>query len=183
MKSFATYLQVAAEASRALVPERLRARFKARHWTWWAGGRTAVARGAALGLFCGLLIPFGQIPASLLLAPLLRANIAAAAASTFVTNPFTMPFVYAAGYWLGGKLVAAHQAVSRVVDQEVVTEVSVESGAAGVVATTLLGLLLIASAIAALGYAVVWLAWPRVARLRRRRGPRRAPRPAPHPDN
>lgn len=140
-----------------------------RGWRWWSGGRRAAARGVALGLFCGFLVPFGQIPASLLIAPLIRANVVAAAAATFVTNPLTMPAVYAAGYWVGARLVDAHRAWVQWSSSESMTGLPEGGASIGIVATTLLGVTIIATACAVAGYALVWSLWPRITLSRRRR--------------
>ncbi len=64
--------------------------------------RRSVPRGVALGMFTGILIPMGQIPASAVLALPLRANVPAAALTTFFTNPFTTPFLFILYYKVGG---------------------------------------------------------------------------------
>lgn len=73
------------------------------HSSLWRMTRRSVPRGVALGMFTGILIPMGQIPASALLALPLRANVPAAALTTFFTNPFTTPFLlilyYKVGSW------------------------------------------------------------------------------------
>ncbi|WP_326525061.1 DUF2062 domain-containing protein [Sphingomonas sp.] len=69
----------------------------------WRFTRRSVPRGVALGMITGILIPLGQIPASAILALPLRANIPAAALTTFLTNPVTTPFLWAAAYWVGRK--------------------------------------------------------------------------------
>ncbi|WP_240699968.1 DUF2062 domain-containing protein [Sphingomonas gei] len=81
------------------------------HSSLWRMTRRSVPRGVALGMFTGILIPMGQIPASAVLALPLRANVPAAALTTFFTNPFTTPFLlilyYKVGSWvlhLGGPL-------------------------------------------------------------------------------
>ncbi len=71
----------------------------------WRLSRRGVALGIAIGVFFGLLIPFGQIPLAVILAFALRANVGAAAASTLVTNPFTFPPLYLAAYHLGAWLL------------------------------------------------------------------------------
>lgn len=58
--------------------------------------RQSVAKGVAVGVFCGVLIPVAQIALAIVCAILLRANVVVAAVSTFVSNPLTVPFVY---YW------------------------------------------------------------------------------------
>ena len=51
--------------------------------------------GGRLGLFCAFIIPVGQIFLAAFLALPARANVPLATLSTFITNPFTVPF------WLG----------------------------------------------------------------------------------
>lgn len=71
------------------------------HSSLWRFTRRSVPRGVALGMVTGILVPMGQIPASAVLALPLRANIPAAAATTFFTNPATTPPLWVAAYWLG----------------------------------------------------------------------------------
>ncbi|AKQ43266.1 hypothetical protein CP97_07520 [Aurantiacibacter atlanticus] len=58
----------------------------------WRFTRRSVPRGAALGLFAAFILPVGQIFLAAFLALPARANVPVAAAVTFVTNPFTVPF-------------------------------------------------------------------------------------------
>lgn len=58
----------------------------------WRYTRRSVPRGVALGLFAGLVIPFGQILLAGFLALPVRANVSIAALATFVSNPLTLPF-------------------------------------------------------------------------------------------
>ena len=67
----------------------------------WIWSRHGVALGVALGVFFGMLVPIAQIPASAIAAVVLRANLPAAAASTFVSNPITFAPVYYLAYQLG----------------------------------------------------------------------------------
>jgi uncharacterized protein (DUF2062 family) len=67
----------------------------------WHWSRRGVALGVALGVFFGLLIPIAQIPITAAVAVIMRANLPAAAASTFVTNPVTFAPIYYAAYQLG----------------------------------------------------------------------------------
>lgn len=71
------------------------------HPRLWHLSRKGVAMGVALGVFFGLLIPIAQMPAAGVAAVVLRANLPAAMASTFVTNPVTFGPVYYAAYRLG----------------------------------------------------------------------------------
>lgn len=58
----------------------------------WRFTRRSVPRGVALGLFCAFIVPVGQIFLAAFLALPARANVPLAALSTFITNPFTLPF-------------------------------------------------------------------------------------------
>ncbi|MCW3849095.1 DUF2062 domain-containing protein [Sphingomonas sp. LB-2] len=71
------------------------------HSSLWRFNRRSVPRGVALGMVTGILVPMGQIPASAVFALPIRANIPAAAATTFLTNPFTTPPLWVAAYYLG----------------------------------------------------------------------------------
>lgn len=58
----------------------------------WRFTRRSVPRGVALGLFAAFIIPLGQIFLAAFLALPSRANVPLAALTTFITNPFTLPF-------------------------------------------------------------------------------------------
>lgn len=66
----------------------------------------SLARGVALGLFIGLLIPMGlQILVVLPLAFLLKAAKIPAVAFTFVTNHVTVFFIYPVQCWIGSYMM------------------------------------------------------------------------------
>lgn len=71
------------------------------HPRLWHLSRRGSALGAAIGVFFGLLIPFGQIPLAAALAVGLRAHVPIAVASTFISNPLTFPAIYFVAYHLG----------------------------------------------------------------------------------
>jgi uncharacterized protein (DUF2062 family) len=73
---------------------------------YWRFTRRSVPRGVAVGLWVGIfaLIPGIQIIGAALCSLPLRANIPVAAAMTFLTNPFTTPFLLAASYFVGSGL-------------------------------------------------------------------------------
>lgn len=71
----------------------------------WRFTRRSVPRGVALGMVTGILFPVAQIPFSALLALPFRANIPVAVAMTFITNPFTTPFIWVAAYWIGRRVL------------------------------------------------------------------------------
>lgn len=146
-----------------------------RHDHIWRLDRRSVGRGVALGLFCGILIPIGQSFGAALVAAPLRANLAVAALATFITNPFTTPFFYLAGFELGSRVLHDRGARFTMPSGDTVVEMVASAwdwvlGASG---PTLLGLLLIALALAAIGYAATeigWRAWVAARWRARRRG-------------
>ncbi len=71
-----------------------------RPWLWRVN-RVAIARGLAIGMFFGFLLPFGQGIAAGALAIGLRANLPAAVFATFVSNPLTTPAILVAAYYTG----------------------------------------------------------------------------------
>lgn len=72
------------------------------HHSLWQFNRRSVAVGTAIGLFFGILIPFGQIPVAAFAAFFLRGNLPVAAFATFITNPFTTAAIYYLAYLVGG---------------------------------------------------------------------------------
>ena len=129
------------------------------HPALWRMTRRSIPRGVALGMFTGILIPMGQIPASAVLALPLRANVPAAALTTFFTNPLTTPFLfllyYKVGSWslgMGGPTAAVAQTAAA------------DGGwlhwlAADVGLPTALGMVICSVLGAALGYLVSALGW------------------------
>ncbi len=71
----------------------------------WRFTRRSVPRGVALGMLVGILLPFAQILFAALLSFSVRANVPVAALTTFVTNPFTTPFIWALSYKVGGLIL------------------------------------------------------------------------------
>ncbi len=139
----------------------------------WRLTRRSVPRGAALGLFVGVIIPFMHTFIAAILAIPLRANVAVAAAFTLLVNPITIPLMYYGAYRIGSwelhhdasllNPAAAEQFSSEL--SRLLFWVHHASGAIAV------GVLTIAAAAAALGYVVVrliWISWlKRKLRLRR----------------
>ena len=71
-----------------------------------SGTPESVARGVAIGFFTGFLIPVGgQMLIAIALAFLFRARKIPAIACTWVTNPWTIPFIYPFQCYLGAKLI------------------------------------------------------------------------------
>lgn len=72
----------------------------------WRFTRRSVPRGVAVGLLVGIfaLIPGIQIIGAALMCVPCRGNIPLAALMTFLSNPATTPFIIAASIWLGNGL-------------------------------------------------------------------------------
>ncbi|MBK6649330.1 MAG: DUF2062 domain-containing protein [Betaproteobacteria bacterium] len=69
--------------------------------------RTPLAMGVAIGMFCGLIPGPLQVAGSLLLCVWLRANLIAAAAATFYTNPLTIVPLYMLAFQIGRLILPA----------------------------------------------------------------------------
>lgn len=80
-------------------------RYLREHPRLWVLHRRGVALGVALGIGIGVFPVPLQMPAAMLAAVALRANVAAAAAATWLTNPFTMAPIWALSAWLGSFVV------------------------------------------------------------------------------
>ena len=71
----------------------------------WHVNRRSVARGVAMGVFFGLMIPIAQIPAAAIASLMLRGNLWIAAVSTLVSNPLTYGPLYYFAYRLGAGVI------------------------------------------------------------------------------
>lgn len=127
----------------------------------WDLNRSSVARGVAVGLFIGLLLPVAQFLFAIAGAVLLRGHVPVSAACTLVTNPLTVTPIYWLAYQIGGYLLPpAHQTADALESAGSWFAQAVHwAGAMGVPLLT--GLAVMASVTAVLGYALVWLFWPR----------------------
>ena len=76
-----------------------------KHPMLWVMHRRGVALGVALGIGIGVFPVLLQMPVAMLMAVALRANVAAAAAATWLTNPFTMAPIWALAAYLGSFVV------------------------------------------------------------------------------
>jgi uncharacterized protein (DUF2062 family) len=147
------------------------------HHFLWQFNRRAVAGGATIGLFFGILFPVLQIFLAVFAAIVWRVNLPVAAFATLVTNPFTFPPIYYLAYRLGAILTGA-MAPATATDggiRHVVT-----AAPAGWLARLIdwiqavglplaLGLFVLATATALLGYVAVNLVWKVRVRLSWRR--------------
>jgi uncharacterized protein (DUF2062 family) len=82
-----------------------------------SGSPDFVARGVAIGFFTGLLIPFGgQMIIAVILSFIFKASKIPALACTWITNPWTIPFIYPFQCWLGAKLMGKTLSFSLIKD-------------------------------------------------------------------
>lgn len=134
----------------------------------WHLDRSSVARAVGIGLFFGFMLPIAQFVFAVVTAVVLRANVAVAAASTLVTNPFTFPPVYWLAYQIGSWLLGDES--SAVVAQAIEAHVEMLAAQQGwwqalwhSIQSTgtplVLGLAVLAVTSSVLGYLVVWLLW------------------------
>jgi uncharacterized protein (DUF2062 family) len=142
--------------------------------------RRSVPRGVAVGLLVGIfaLIPGVQIAGAALMCVPFRGNIPLAAAMTFLSNPATTPLILAASIWIGN-LLGFHADLS--------TFYALYERGAGIgewltwllsdaAPALVLGLFVISTAAAAIGYLVsswfwrFWIGRKHVARRMRFQG-------------
>lgn len=136
----------------------------------WRFTRRSVPRGVALGLFAGFIVPLGQVFLAAFLALPLRANVPVAAAMTFLTNPFTLPFFLYLANRTGSFVLNVDAAVGVNAAPHLAADTGVLAEVFAVAGVTAFGYVVLAVVSAALGYLVsgfVWRHW--VARRRKRR--------------
>ena len=133
------------------------------HPRLWHLNRHSAAGGVAAGLFCGLIPGPFQMLGAAICAVIFRVNLPLALLTTLYTNPLTIVPLYFAGYGLGrlalgegGEFVAPPQWGEAGLSDWVpaLAEWMAQLGT-----PLALGLVLLASALAAAGYFGVRLAW------------------------
>jgi uncharacterized protein len=146
----------------------------ARRAELWRFTRRSVPRGVAVGLFVGIfaLIPGVQIVGAALMCVPFRGNIPIAAAMTFLSNPATTPFILAASLWVGNTMgfhanMAAFYALYE-------SGASLRRWAAWMLSDAapalVVGLFVISTVAAAIGYFVSAFVWSRWVLHKRRLG-------------
>jgi uncharacterized protein (DUF2062 family) len=157
------------------------------HHNLWHLHRRSVAGGVAVGLFCGLVPGPLQMLSAALLAILLRVNLPVAMVATLYTNPVTIVPLYVLAYKLGS-LVTWHAAPSAAGAPLELTLSNfgqwlpmLLDWMVGMGKPFLIGLLLLASLLAATGYVAVLGAWRLYVAMawRKRRRERSRPRCVP----
>lgn len=138
----------------------------------WHLNRRTVARGVAVGLFFGLLVPVAQIVCAAVAAIGLRANVPVAALATLVTNPFTFPPIYYGAFRIGHWVLGGDATMPAVwppgpTDAGLLVRLSEWFSTVG--PSLAVGLLVLAVGSALLGYAGVHAGWRLAVTLRRRR--------------
>ena len=140
----------------------------------WHVNRNSVARGVAIGMFFGLMIPVAQIPAAAVVALATRANLWVTAIATLISNPFTYGPIYIFAYRLGTSLLPP--AVTRdavAADDHAVVALQWFLDAihwlTGIGRPLVLGMLIMAVTAAIVGYFSVMLAWRLNVVLKRRK--------------
>ena len=71
--------------------------------------RQPLAKGVAVGLFCGLIPGPLQLPSTLMVCACIRANLVAGGVATFYTNPITTLPLYALAFQLGALVIPGPQ--------------------------------------------------------------------------
>lgn len=127
----------------------------------WRFTRRSVPRGVALGMIVGVLIPVAQTLFAALFSLPFRANVAVAALTTFITNPFTTPPIWVAAYYLGKKMLHL-DAIAPDAPMSEAAQTWLAGWLQWLVEASLptaLGLFVIAIVGAILGYVISALAW------------------------
>ena len=127
----------------------------------WRFTRRSVPRGVALGLLVGILLPFAQIVFAAILSLPSRANVPIAAMTTFVTNPFTTPFIWAASYQLGSGLLHIDNETGGAIDR-LFALTDIWSAIEWLTAegkSLAFGLVIVATVSASLGYLLAGFGW------------------------
>jgi uncharacterized protein (DUF2062 family) len=136
----------------------------------WQLDRGSVARGVAIGLFFGLLLPLAQFLFAVAFAIWLRGHVAVAAAATFVTNPLTFAPLYWLAHRIGSTLLGRSRTQADADAALVEAQAQATAAAQGWFSATweavlnagaplMVGLAVMAVAGALIGFVLVWLLW------------------------
>jgi uncharacterized protein (DUF2062 family) len=128
----------------------------------WRMTRRSVPRGVALGLFVGVMIPFAHFVVAMFVAVFVRANIPAAMAATFVGFPVIYVFLVALAYRIGEWMLHVDamtgiQPITETMQHTQTDHLLKQITGAGL--DTALGLFVIATVLACVGYVVTSVAW------------------------
>lgn len=135
------------------------------HPALWHLNRRTAAGGVAAGLFCGLIPGPLQMLAAGIAAVVFRFNLPVALATTLYTNPLTIVPLYLVAYQIGSFVLGATAGRAAAPPPEWIWGHPLDSAEAygqwvlGLGAPLALGLFLLASALAVLGYVTVRTLW------------------------
>ena len=126
----------------------------------WRFNRRSVPRGVALGIVTGILFPFAHMPLAAVLALPFRANVPVAVSATLLNNPLTFGPILFAAYKIG-RVVLRLDAV--VPGAPLASNVHSHAGVLHWVAAggppIIVGLIVLASGLAAAGYLLSGWIW------------------------
>ena len=127
----------------------------------WRFNRRSVPRGVAVGLFAGIQIPFAHTPLAALAAVFVRANVPVAAATTWASNPLTWTLMFPSAIFISNHLgyhvdmATFHALLDR--------DASLHEWAGWLLSRAapalMLGLFVLATITASLGYLLTTLGW------------------------
>lgn len=147
----------------------------------WRFTRRSVPRGVALGVFTGILFPFAHMLLAALGALPVKANVPVAVGTTLLHNPITTVPLFWCAYEIGHWVLRLDQTVPGApIARNVTANASwlhwlVSNGGPA----TIVGLVIMAIGLSALGYFVASLVWRlRIARKWRARKGRTGPKQA-----
>ena len=128
----------------------------------WRFTRRSVPRGVALGLFVGVMIPLAHFVVATFLAVFVRANIPSALLATFIGFPVIYVGIVALAYRIGEWLL--HVDASTTIQPIGETLQATQTGTllerlTGAGSETALGLFVIATVLASVGYLVTSFGW------------------------
>jgi len=145
----------------------------------WSFEHHAVAKGAAIGVFFAILFPVAHVLFAILAAIVLRANVAVAALTTFISNPLTLPIFYYSAYRIGAVMThpaAQETGVEALASAQEAAEAALEvhewfpallDWMSSVGVPTAIGIATLSCVAAITVYALVfaiWGAWTRIVR-------------------
>lgn len=135
------------------------------HDELWDFQRDSVARAVLIGIFIGFVAPLAQIFLGIVVAVIVRANIAVSVGCTLLTNPLTVVPLYFMAYLLGTLVMDLPAMSWALFKGELLKSGSVWDGLLSlwhlVGEPLLVGTLTLATTLSVLGYAMVKLLWHR----------------------
>ena len=135
------------------------------HPALWHLNRRSAAGGVAVGMFCGLIPGPLQMLGAAVVCLVIRVNLPVAIVTTLYTNPFTIVPLYLLAYQIGSFTLGAGRGAPAAPPPDWDWSALVASANAigewmlGLGAPLALGVFMLASILAALGYFLVRIAW------------------------